>query len=202
MDTVLSYVQRAISGTQRIGTLIIMAHGIYANDDETGGPVIGVRLGRDLITAGFKTYKEHIFTDSYGSVVYPPGHQAETISKWGRFNGNIDEIRFMSCGAASQSNYTTGIAEPDKSGYEMCKAFARITGAYVIAAERNQVYQFQYKWPQISKPPGRREDWNYDDSVPADFGAWEGPVYVFSPFTGSMIATTSNGATPTYNYGD
>jgi hypothetical protein len=202
MDVVLGVVDRVLSGNRRIGRLLIMAHGIHAADDDLSA-LVGVLLGHDLIQGGYTTYTDHDIGDAqYGSNVLAAGRHAENLSLWRRFRGRIDEIRFLSCGAASLSRGTSGIADPDRSGYEMCKQFALDSGAYVMAAEQTQNFSYGYRpYGGLASQPKYREDWNYVDSVPTDFGAWEGPVYVFSPVSGRMIASSTNGKDPVYTRG-
>jgi hypothetical protein len=201
MSEVLAAVAQALGGSRRIGRLLIMAHGMSIS--KTSDALVGVLLGRDLIHAGFRSWGEQDIDEEYGPNIIQAGYHTETLSPWGRFKGRIDEIRFLSCGAASKVAELTDNVEPDMTGFEMCGRFAVRTGAYVMAAEQKQMFTFGYRpWGGLASAPKSREAWNYEGSVPTNFGLWEGPVHVFSPFSGSVVASSSNGLDPVYKRED
>lgn len=199
---VLAGVANALQGNRRIGKLKILAHGMHTNEKMGNAtPLVGVMLGSSMIHGGFTvTGKDHGYTDEYGvTLKLPEGRCNETLSLWGRFKGYIDEIRFLSCGAASH-HLAVGPADfikPDISGYEMCRRFARITGAYVMAAKLYQ--RFEYGTLD-GNPVASRRSPNYNEQAITDFGPWEGPVVVLNP-AGDEVGYSPGGDPPTYRRG-
>ena len=171
-------------------------------------------VGREGIHPGFTAFKD---LKRDGTVVFRPGTYGENYSQWGRFKGRINEIRLYACGAANPLRRTgTGIADVAMSGYDMCGRLAMASGAYVMAARNNQGFHYSWDvgdWPFRSRSldPGRdalpadpavgRPDRANTRVEPTDFGLWEGPVYVFSPINGAVIATSTDGTDPVYKYG-
>lgn len=182
----------AISMGAQITRLDIVAHGFHVTDpqhgrhcvpqdEEKNGPLFGIMLGHDGIHGGFTAIQD-LKDEDTGEVVFKAGTYPENLSLWSPFKGKIDEIRFYSCSAASRVRWSgVGLQRMELTGYEMCSRLAIISGAYVMAAELTQMYD---------TPSGA-----------TDFGAWDGPVDVFSPISGRVIASSTDGRTPVYSRG-
>lgn len=80
----------------------------------------------------------------------------------------IQRITIYACGSADTG---PGNAGTWGDGMRFMGYFAMKSGAYVIAAKEAQTYN-----PESVRPV---------NPLPIDFGEWEGPVYLFSPETGT-----------------
>jgi len=190
---VLNLIDIALRHGRQITRLDIVAHGTYIGGESDSNPLLRIEVGREGIHGAFRALKN---LPSTGPVVFSAGNHPENLSLWRRFLGRIDEIRLYSCGAANRVHKTgTGIADADLSGYEMCSRLAMESGAYVMAAERPQWVNYWFLESGVMEA----ESSTNTRVAPSDFGTWEGPVRVFSPFSGRVIASTSNGADPVYS---
>jgi hypothetical protein len=85
----------------------------------------------------------------------------------------IRQITIYACATADSASCDYAYSnDPDRpvcvDGPKFAGKIATTTGAWVVAARDTQLYV-------------------YNDKTPIDFGQWEGPVYLFSPNTGSGV---------------
>lgn len=95
-------------------------------------------------------------------------HNASTVTAW---RGLVDRIVIFACAPADTLPGNEGT---EGDGRRLCGELALWSGAEVIAARDTQYYNTV----QARYGAGR----TVNDTI--DFGAWEGPVYSFSPDTG------------------
>jgi hypothetical protein len=85
-------------------------------------------------------------------------------------NGRVTKITIFSCATADTAPYNEGTGA---DGMRFCGEIALLTGAEVVAAVQTQYYsQNRTFWQWLT---------GANRAGTIDFGAWEGPVYSFSP---------------------
>lgn len=118
-----------------------------------------------------------IYALGYGLALGDPGLSFDNIRLCGALNGLVRTITLFACGPA---NTRTGYENTTGDGMRFCGEFALISGATVIAAIETQYYYHTPSW--WDSLLGRTGE--------IDFGAWEGPVFSFSPDDGQPTRIT------------
>jgi hypothetical protein len=106
-----------------------------------------------------------------GLALGDPGLTFANVQLCAPLKTHVASITLFSCGPA---NTRTGFENTRMDGRRFCGEMALITGAEVIAAIETQYYFHTPTWWDSIR--GR------DGAI--DFGAWEGPVFRFSPVDG------------------
>jgi hypothetical protein len=142
---------RANGRTRRIDTLHIFCHGLAARAD----------LGQQMSTS-----ERH---GGFGLELGNEGLTLETVARTHAWRGLVGQIVLFACHPAETSG---GNAGTRGDGRRFCGELCLWTGAEVIGARDEQRYAHieQDFWSTY-----------VFDSTPLDFGAWEGPVYRFTP---------------------
>jgi hypothetical protein len=122
----------------------------------------GVHDGRTL---------QSTFDLGFGLALGAPGLTFDNVRLASGLNGKVSTITLFACGPA---HTRTGFENTTADGMRFCGEFALIAGAEVIAAVETQYYYHTPTW--WDRLRGR------DGAI--DFGAWEGPVFRFSPADG------------------
>ncbi len=118
-----------------------------------------------------------IYALGYGLALGDPGLTFDNIALAQALNGLVTTISLFACGPA---NTRTGYENTRGDGMRFCGEFAVWTGATVIAATETQYYYHTPNW--WDRIVGRTGE--------IDFGAWEGPVFSFSPNDGRATRIT------------
>jgi hypothetical protein len=118
-----------------------------------------------------------IYALGYGLALGEPGLTFANIALTQALKDRVTRITLFACGPA---NTRTGYENTQGDGMRFCREFAVWTGATVIAASETQYYYHTPNWwDRIRSRTGE-----------IDFGAWEGPVFSFSPNDGRATRIT------------
>jgi hypothetical protein len=157
---IVGWVGTYAGSQRRLDELILMCHGFVSHAD---------------------AYAMESSPKGIGAGGLQLGTEGLTLANVGltrAWRGKIDRIYLYSCSSAmSAAN-----GDPQLDGHRFCGELALHSGATVYAAEQTQRYhQLRTNWEDLT-------DQNMAGTI--DFGAWEGPVYAFSPDSGRATRVT------------